>query len=347
MRILFGVFDWGLGHATRDIPLIEELLRKNKVDVISTGRALKLLKSRFGKKCRYFDVRSVHFPYPKGSLFVAKFILHLPKMLLKLAKARKISKRIINKGKYDKIISDCRYDVYDKLENSFLINHQLKFKTPVFKFIAMFLLSRVMAKYGKMIVPDFPERNLTKDLTENKLYRGKVEYIGILSQLNKRNVKEDIDYFISVSGPEPQRTIFERKIFEQINSFKGRIVITCGKPECSLIKKKNNVKYYDFLSQKKQEEIMNRAKFIISRPGYTTVMELIELEKKNVLFVPTPGMTEQEYIADLYEKSRYFYHVSQDKMNLGKDIKVKKGFNGYTPLWKTKESIKRFMENIN
>ena len=90
MKVLFGVFDWGLGHATRDSILIEELLkRKNRVDIISTGRALKLLQAKFGKKCKYFDVRSVHVPYPENGFFITKFTFHVPGLIYDLVQARK------------------------------------------------------------------------------------------------------------------------------------------------------------------------------------------------------------------------------------------------------------------
>ncbi|MBM3233711.1 hypothetical protein FJZ19_01315 [Candidatus Pacearchaeota archaeon] len=345
MKILFGVFDWGQGHATRDLPLISELVKKNEVDIISTGRALAILKNRFGKKCRYFDVPSVYPPYPKSSLFVLKFSVSIPRMLSDLKKARKISEKIIASG-YDIIISDCRYDVYDKKENSFLINHQLKFKSPAFEFVAENFLASVMSKYGAVIVPDFPGRELTGELSMNPRFNGIVEYPGILSQLKKRNLKKDIDYFFSISGPEPQRTIFEEKILGQIENLSGKIVVAGGNPDATKKQERKNIKFFSFLDSKKQEEMMNRAKFIVTRSGYTTILELSELEKKNVLLVPTPGMTEQEYIADLYEKKKFWHHVHQDKLNLEKDIQDARGFSGFKPRWKTKESIKKILKII-
>ena len=346
MKILFGVFDWGLGHATRDLPLISELIKKNDVDIISTGRALALLKNRFGKKCRYFDVQSVYPPYPKSSLFVLRFSISIPRMLSDLKKARKISEKIIAKG-YDVVISDCRYDVYDKPENSFLINHQLKFKSPIFEFMAENFLASVMSKYGTVIVPDFPGRELTGELSQNPKFKGRVEYAGILSQLKKNKKKEDIDYFFSISGPEPQRTIFEKKILEQIKDLGGKIVIAGGNPDIKQDSQKKNIKFYSFLESKEQEKMMNRAKFIVTRSGYTTILELAELEKKKVLLVPTPGMTEQEYIADLYEQEGFWHHIHQDKLDLRKDIKKAMGFSGFKPKWKTKESVKKIMKIIS
>ncbi len=351
MKILFGVFDWGLGHATRDLPLIEELLKRgHKVDIISTGRALKLLHSRFGKKCNYFDVPSISVPYPKHRFFALKFVGIGPKMLVDIKRATTISKKIISEGKYDKVISDCRYDVYDNVANSYLINHQVRFKAPRIAESALEKwLSLRMERYKFIIVPDFKENNLTAKLSHDMLFvnKSKMRYIGILSQLEKKKIEEDIDFFISISGPEPQRTVLEEKILPLLPKLKGKIFVTLGKPETNNTSSNKRITICGFLNAKKQEEIMNRAKFIISRPGYTTVMEIAELEKKKVLFIPTPGQTEQEYLAEIYEEMGYFHFVKQHKIDLLKNIEETKNFNGYKPKWKTKESVKKFMKVIS
>jgi len=350
MKILFGVFDWGLGHATRDMPLITELLKKNEVHIISTGWALKILKDCFKDSCTYYDVPSLDPPYTKTRFFRLKFTLSCPKMIKGLECARSKSEKIIEKG-FDKVISDCRYDVYDNPENSYLINHQLRFQTPfgAERVFEIWLASR-MKKYKYIIIPDFEEKSLSGKLSHNLRYisRDKVKYIGILSHLEKLNIKEDIEYFVSLSGPEPQRTIFREKIFSQLNQLKGEIVIAGGNPDDELNDfSDKRTKFYGFLNTKQQENIMNRAKFIITRSGYSTIMELAELNKKKALLLPTPGQTEQEYLADYYEKGKYFHHVSQYRLKLEEDIEKAKKFRGFEPAWKTKESVAKFMEVID
>ncbi len=351
MKVLFGVFDWGLGHATRDSPIIEELLKRgHSVDIISTGRAMNLLKARFRKRCKYFDVSSIYVPYPKHRFFAFSFVINTPKMLSTIKAARKISEKIISKGNYDTVISDCRYDVYDRVDNSYMINHQLRFKAPpIAEHAIERWLKSIMSKYKYVIVPDFENNSLSGALSHNLRYldKNKIKYIGILSHVKKKKVKEDIDYFITISGPEPQRTILEEHILPILPLLDGKIFVTLGKPEESCqVSSNRKITICGFLNSKEQEKMMNRAKFIVTRSGYTTVMEIAELNKKNVLFIPTPGQTEQEYLADLYEKKGYFHHVHQNKMNLVKDIEKAKKFTGYAPLWKTKDSIKRFIEVI-
>ena len=349
MKILFGVFDWGLGHATRDIPLITELLKRNEVHVISTGSALKILKDYFKNKCKYYDVPSIYPPYTKTPFFQINFALSCPKMIRSLKYARSKAEKIINEG-FDKVISDCRYDIYDNPENSYLINHQLRFKTPfgLERLFEIWLASR-MRKYKYIIVPDFERKNLSGKLSHNLRYinTDKIKYIGILSHLKKIDISEDIEYFISLSGPEPQRTILEKKITPKLSQLSGKIVIAGGDPGAESSHFFGNAEFHSFLNKQQQENIANRAKFIITRSGYTSIMELAELNKKNVLFLPTPGQTEQEYLADHCEKEGYFHHTSQYHLNLKKDIEKAKKSKGFEPPWKTEESVRKFMKIID
>ena len=349
MRILFGVFDWGIGHATRDIPLIAELLKANELHVLSTGWALKLLRDYFEGKCTFYDVPSVYPPYTKTRFFEVTFALFLPKMIRSLQYAREKSREIVAGG-FDKVISDCRYDVYDTPDNSYLINHQLRFRTP-FGAERIFekLLARRMQRYKYIIVPDFEKQSISGRLSHDLRYvsKDKIKYIGILSRLKKLDVAEDIEYFISVSGPEPQRTVFQKKMIELSSQLEGKVVIAGGIPEGAATSSGDNVRFYSFLNAEQQESMMNQAKFIISRPGYTTVMELAELDKKRALFLPTPGQTEQEYLARYYEKQRYFHSVSQYGLQLKKAIEDAKEFTGLSPLWKTQQSVKEFMKVID
>ena len=349
MKILFGVFDWGIGHATRDIPLITELLKTNEVHVISTGRALRLLKDHFTSRCVYYDVPSVYPPYTRTRFFELTFAFFLPKMIRSLQYARQKSEKIIG-ANFDRVISDCRYDVYDTPDNSFLINHQLRFKTPfgAERVLEKLLASR-MNRYKYVIVPDFEQQSLSGRLSHDLRYvnEEKIRYIGILSRLRKLDLAQDIEYFISVSGPEPQRTLLEQQMIDQSNQLEGRVVIAGGIPESTATRSYGNRQFCSFLNAEQQENVMNRAKFIITRPGYTTIMELAELDKKKALLLPTPGQTEQEYLAGCYEEQGYFHSVSQYRLQLKKAIEDAKEFTGLCPLWKTQQSVREFMRVID
>ncbi len=349
MRILFGVFEYGLGHATRSSLLISELIKQgHSVDIISTGDALNFLKTKFKNKCKFFDVLSVSMPATKTRFFRIFFFIHSLKMYLNLKRARKITKEIIKKENYDKIISDCRYDVYDNPESSYLINHQLRFKSPIiFQDILELWLNKNMSRYKYVLVPDFPgEYNLSGDLSRNLKYfkKSKIKYIGILSQLKKTKAKKDIDIFFSVTGVEPQKSIFEKKVLNQLKKTKAKIIVANGNPKLQF--KSKNIKYVGLKNTKNQEKYTNRSKFIITRPGYTSIMEFAELNIKKALLIPIPGHTEQEHLAKRFEKNNFFPYIKQNKINTLNQINPSKKYKGFKPPWKTKESIKKFLKII-
>ena len=350
MKILFGVFEWGIGHATRDIPLINALLKRgHEVHIIVTGRSLDILKNHFKNKCKYFDVVSLHdIYYNINTKFIkANFIFSIPKIIKTLKKARQESEKIIKKGNYDIVISDCRLDVYDKINNSYLINHQLRYKSPFgTERIIEKSFSVLMKHYKYFLVPDFKNNNLSGRLSHDLRYfdKKKIKYIGIISNLRQKNSKKDIDYFISFSGPEPARTLLEKKILENIKELKGKVVIAAGNPKGKIISP-SGVEFYNFVSPKNQENFMNRAKFLIVRAGYTTIMEIAELNKK-ALLIPTPGHPEQMYLGKYLKDKGYFYSVSQKKLDLKKDIEIATKFKGYKAPWNTSESIKKFIKLV-
>ena len=323
-------------------------MKEHEVHILSTGGALKLLKGHFGDRCTYYDVPSIYTAYTRTRLFKLNFSLSIPRMVWSLRRARRRSKAIIDRG-FDRVISDCRYDVYGSPQNSYLVNHQLRFKAPAGaqRILERWLASR-MRKYRYVLVPDYEDRNLTGILSHDLRYvpREKVKYVGILSHLRQRDVPEDIDYFISLSGPEPQRRVLEKLVMRQVGQLQGRVVIAGGRPQVASQKRRDNVEYYSFLDAARQEDVMNRAEFVVTRSGYTTLMELAELNKSKVLLLPTPGQTEQEYLADYCERQNYFHHVSQYRLKSSRALSHPRHGTGFLPPWKTQESVARFLDVV-
>jgi uncharacterized protein (TIGR00661 family) len=353
MKVLYGVNSWGLGHASRSLPIMRKLINeKNEVTVVSSGRTLEYLKKELGKSAKYLKLHDYPKPYSKYNLFLAKFSAYLPLILKAIAEEQLKTMKIINKGKYNLLISDHRYGFGSRKIPSYLMMHQLRLVTPfrlaVVEEVTELFHFSMLLRFKKIIVPDFKNKSLSGDLSHSlDIFNGwNVEYIGPLSDLRKRDLKEDIDYLFTISGPEPSRTVFQKKILEQIKNIDGKIVVVLGKAEKKKSKQKENIEIHDYLKSDKFEEIMNRSKMIVSRSGYSTLMDIVELKKK-AMFVPTPQQTEQEYLARYHKKKKYFYSVSQKKLNLKKDLKRAKKYKGFPTKGNTKKSVENFMRIIN
>ncbi len=351
MRILYGLCTWGLGHMTRSLPIMRRLVEDGHELIIYTShRPLIALKKEFGNRCKYVESMMYPSPYTKNGTFGLRVSLMMPSIINAIIKEHKDVLRISQDLDVDVFISDSKYGVYDRDKPSFLIFHQLRYIPPNFLKIIRNKTERFnyffRNSFKKFIVPDFPENDgITGDLAHNLMYisPNQIEYIGILSDYEKMNVEQDIDYLISLSGREPNRTMLEDKIISQLGSIKGKTVLVRGTPET--VKKLDipGVEVYDYAGKGLRDQLMNRSKFVIARSGYSTIMDMAELNKKGLL-IPTPGQTEQEYLGEYLSKKNYFYSVSEEQISLERDIQMAKSYKGYTPPWSTKESVDRFMK---
>jgi UDP-N-acetylglucosamine transferase subunit ALG13 len=273
-------------------------------------------------------------------------------MVRSLARARRITRGIIAKGKYQRIISDCRYDVYDTIENSYFINHQVRFHSNrMVEQVSDRWLARAQKRYKRVLVPDYPADHFGSGMT-GRLSHGTMvkhcEYIGVLSMLEKKKMRKDVDVFVSISGPEPQRSILEKIVLPQARRLarRKRVVVTLGKPEEKKIERTGKLTVHSFLNREEQERMMNRASVIVTRSGYTTMMELYELDVSRAILIPTPGQSEQVYLAEYYDAQGWYPHVEQHKLDLARDIRRLEEYTGFPKQWKTKESVRKFLKIV-
>lgn len=330
-RILYAVLNWGYGHTVHSFPLIDHLNRNHDVILAADGQARILLLRRFPKNL-CIPLKDARITYSKKK-FLMPFCLAVQavKMLLGMRREHRITRHLVKNLKIDRIISDNRYGVRNKQIPSYLITHQLRFHMPVRKLEGLSILfNRLIFKgFTGVWVIDSGDvnMNLSGDLSHNNPLSShpKVRYMGLWSDLNPRETTEDIDLLAILSGPEPQRALFEKILLDQFSRLTGNFVLVRGteKPE---ITDMNAVKIIGFADRDLISDLMSRSRMVICRSGYTSAMDLVRMRKKAIM-VSTPGQTEQEYQADLYHKRGWFYSVSQDELDLTVDLTRAKEFS--------------------
>src|SRR5688572_17397037 len=226
-RVLVAPLDWGLGHATRCIPIIEELLKRNcEVVIASSGSALKLLRKEF-PDLEFFALPSYRIHYPRSGSFIFSIAIQTPKVLMAIGKEHKRVQKIVHDNKIDLILSDNRYGCWSNKTQSVFISHQLNLQTTgwwrLLKPVVGLLHNRMIKKFDQCWIPDDPELNLAGALTKN--LKLNVKHIGILSRFKKQNLELKYDLAIVLSGPEPQRTMLEEIIFKQIHNQTLKIIV--------------------------------------------------------------------------------------------------------------------------
>jgi uncharacterized protein (TIGR00661 family) len=333
-KIIVAPLNWGLGHATRCIPIIQGLLDNGFEPVIaSDGVALELLKKEFPKLIS-FELPSYDIQYAvKGKNFKWKMIAQLPKIISTIKKERNKINKIIEAYNFDGIISDNRLGVYSKDVPSVFITHQLNVLTGNTSWFTTKLHKKYIQKFNECWVPDVENgQNLSGKLGHPTELIGNVKYIGPLSRLCKKPMPIKYDLMVLLSGPEPQRTILEQDIIAQLEKYPKKVVFIKGVIEKNQTKiVKGNVTYFNFMNSKELETTFNESNHILCRSGYTTVMDLAKLNKKG-FFIPTPGQYEQEYLAKKFDNSGIIPTCKQEKFTIQKlnKIELYKGFQNYT-----------------
>lgn len=320
---LISVLDWGLGHATRCIPIIRALKKRGFNVVIATdGAPMAMLKKEF-PNTEFLQLRGYNIRYASQKAFsLASILRQLPKIISLINFEKKWIKVLLKERHFDVIISDNRPGFYHPEVKSIYLTHQLNIQTGnnFLNRIANFIHKRITSPFNECWVPDSPDHLLTGklSLTNDHL---PIKFIGPLSQFNNINGNQspikNIDLLFVLSGPEPQRSIFENKILKSLETYSGSAVVVRGLPliQNTLQHSSKNITLINYASAEELFHLLQRAKWIIGRSGYTSVMDYSYLKVK-ALFVPTPGQTEQEYLAIHLSQACLFPYLNQDNFNL-------------------------------
>ncbi len=320
LKILISPLEWGLGHATRCIPIINELIIQNcDVYIAADGATLALLKQEF-PELTFLSLAGYRMKYSRKKIFLPwKILTQFPKIAFTIYTEHQWLKKTVKKYKIDGIISDNRFGMYHTNVPSVYITHQLLIKTgnSLSERIAQRIHYYFINKYQECWVPDYEANGLAGELSHPKELPDSIKYLGALSRFELINSENKYDLLVSISGPEPQRTIFEEQLLNELKLYTGKVLFIRGLPDNTQELKIENlsVQIKNHLRAGDLNAAIQQSDIIISRCGYTTIMDLIKLQKKAVL-VPTPGQTEQEYLAAYLLEKKIFYTTDQEGFNL-------------------------------
>lgn len=312
MKVLVAPLDWGLGHATRCIPLIKGLLAQGvEVELATCGAMVALYKEVFPNLPQRHAL-SYKVVYPKLGLSMPFWLM---KNMAHFSKVFKLEHRwtesLVKRYGYDLIISDNRFGCYSHQVKSIYLTHQLRIAFPKglqgFENIGIQWHLAQMKNFSEVWIPDFETfPGLAGKLSHVKRMPPHFRYIGLLSRFSNipESLPKDVDILGIISGVEPMRSQFEKRLKHALSKIPGNHVILLGNPGASIKKEKyENVTLYNHLDTPLFAEMVKRAKYVVARSGYSTIMDMAVLGA-NCVFVPTPGQTEQLYLADSLEESK-------------------------------------------
>lgn len=331
-KLILAPLDWGLGHATRCIPLVRGL-RAAGVEVIiaAEGAQAHLLRKEFpgieilplpGYRVRYSKHRWT-LPF--------RLLLQLPRIRRCIRSEQQWLERVIDERGIQLVVSDNRYGFSSSRIPSVFITHQLTVKAPFAwaERIIQRVLYRYINRFSVCWVPDAAGGDNVAGVLSHPVVmpQVRVKYIGLLSRfVQQPEIPKQYDYCVLLSGPEPQRSLLEEKILDQLSGIHAKVLLVRGKPgnEQSIATPPNVVAVNHLPGDALQQALL-QSEYIVCRSGYTTVMELLALHKKAIL-IPTPGQTEQEYLAEKLHREGLCMYVRQEALDCSRHFSEAKNF---------------------
>lgn len=333
-KVLIVPLSWGLGHASRIIPIIRKLKSAGMHVMVGGGPSqIKLLQEEFS------DLEIIRFPYLKIRLNgrrsqIFSLSIQIPKIIIYLIRERRAVKKIIRKKKPAVIISDHCYGIRHKKIPSIFITHQLWIRLPLrIKFmehIVNVIHHCLIRRFDECWIPDLPgEDNLSGSLSHKPVRNIKTRFIGILSRFapdtgtDPAELKDNKRLLFIISGPERQRSRFEKIIRDNISFLPSgyHYDLIRGLPLAADVPLKG---WHNHVPGPAFRQMILDAGLIICRAGYSSIMDLVILSK-NAILVPTPGQSEQEYLAVRLAENKLFYSVSQSEFNIRDALRCNTG----------------------
>lgn len=350
-RIFVSPLNWGLGHASRCVPLINELLNQDAEPIIGAdGNAALFLKEIF-PQLNFVVLPDYKVQYKYDSM-VLNIALQLPSLISTLKKERIICRQIVKDYKIQGIISDNRYGLAQDGIPSVFVGHQLNIKVPGL------LISKavnkqnrkLLAKFDSIWVPDIDSpNNLSAELSRD-FKHSDIRFIGSLSRLNP-NVEPQMGYKIVavLSGPEPQRTYLEKILTAQLIEMDIPSLLIRGVLEKVDDTQFAKLRIKNFADENELASLIKGAELFISRSGYSTIMDLAKMKSGPLLLIPTPGQTEQEYLAKRFSDNGTALSQHQNKIDIKfawENRKKSSGLYADSNNSRMKEAMKDFLDSI-
>ncbi len=339
-KVLIAALDWGLGHATRIIPIVNYFKAKNcEVAIASSGNALALLSQYFdGLRCFYLPEYAVDYKYKS---MLTNMLLQLPKIKKTIAAEHRKLELILEDFPADLIISDNRYGIYKHGINSVFITHQLQILPPKFLNFTTDALRiahlKLLANFDQIWVPDYKdeEDSLAGKLSHIKHNVANLYYIGPWSRFSHSDISQQaisndgLRILAMASGPKSARDKFEEIVLAQLEKHTMKSYFLRGLPNSkSAAVSSSHITSYNHLNDNELTRLIAACDLIICQSGYSSIMDLLALKKK-AIFIPTKGQTEQEYLAKRFMNKKQFFAQEIDSFNLEKALAESVSYTGF------------------
>ena len=327
LTVLIAPLDWGMGHVTRCIPIIQYFIKNDFLVIVAVNQVQEKIIVEEKLQVEVVFLKGYQIQYSSNKLLTyIRIFFQIPKILQAIRYEKKWLHNFCINRKIDLIISDNRYGFYHQNIHSVFITHQLQILTGTN--FGNWVLQKInyyfINKFNECWIPDSKDERTS---IAGKLSHPKnlplipIQYLGLLTRFENKDVDIEKRFvLIILSGPEPQRTLLEMKILRELETVKNKIVFIRGVLSDKKIELNNSlVTVINFANSSQIEKLVSTAEFVICRSGYSSLMDYLFLKKK-MLLIPTPGQTEQEYLSKYLQDKSWAIKVDQNKFSLNEAI---------------------------
>jgi uncharacterized protein (TIGR00661 family) len=338
-RVIICPLDWGIGHATRCIPVIQRFREIDfEVIVAGSGKSMDFIKREF-PAIRCMDLPGPNIAYTRGDFLFLKLTFMIPRLIYHVIREHKALIKLVRQTGACLLISDNRYGCWHPVIPSVFITHQINIQLPgslrIFRWAPGAITKYFIRHYAECWIPDFEVHNgLGGALSHPKKLPANCHYVGILSRFSRlvnqhlMQIPPSLDLVVMLSGPEPQRTMLEEIVLHQLEKVDLEAVVVRGLPDShDTYSLKGKTHVFAHLETEKLYELLARTSLVLCRSGYSSIMDLVTIGKRAIL-IPTPGQTEQEYLARYLMDKKIFFSMKQENFDLQYALELSKNFHG-------------------
>jgi UDP-N-acetylglucosamine:LPS N-acetylglucosamine transferase len=313
--IFIAPLDWGLGHAARCVPLIKRLSLNNTVILGITPLTQLIFDNEF-PELKKINIEPYQISYSKRLTILLGLLLHYSRLKRVIKKEHTQLKQIVLENHIDVVISDNRLGLYHAKVESIYMTHQLHIQAGIFSRVANRIHQRYMKNFDAIWIPDFEneQQSLAGKLSHSSPLKNS-NYIGPLSRLEKNTSSDlNLDYLFLLSGPEPHRTKLEQTLIEIANKTDKKIALVRGTNQILKTNVLNHITRYDLPNAETLSKLVANADTVICRSGYSSLMDMHNLQKTKLILIPTPSQTEQIYLANYWQQKFGAKIIEQSKL---------------------------------
>lgn len=337
-KILIAPLDWGLGHTARCIPLIRYIMSLGRTPLVAGNASQQSFIRETFENIDFIHLPGYDITYSKWNRFLqAGLLFQLPGICKTINSEHKWLQELSQNLQIDGIISDNRYGLFHSQIPSVIMTHQLLVQSGMGSATDRMVQKihySYLQRFNNVWVVDNPGiPNLAGKLSQTRMLPRGTKYIGLLSRfenIEKEKLAGD-NLLVVLSGPEPQRTILSGILWQQVLDYGGNVVFIEGSESAippPVIPP--HITYHKRLTDQYLTPLLRNAGIVICRSGYSTLMDLVAVQKKAIL-IPTTGQTEQEYLARYLNEQGIFYTAKQDGFLLETALKEAQQFPFHFP----------------